>query len=105
MQENKKAIYLGLAAAGALLGGYVIYKYWQGGSSTPDIANKLQQAKLTEVKKGENGQLDQTYFLSLLQFVGQETRQRTTDLRKSCHEQRRKHFKSKDEKAYKAVIK
>ena len=59
MQENKKAVYLGLAAAGALLGGYVIYKYWQGsGSGTPDIANKLQQAKLTEVKKGENGQLD-----------------------------------------------
>ena len=67
MQENKKAVYLGLAAAGALLGGYVIYKYWQGSSNVEeDIGNKLKKAKLTEVKKGDNGQLDQTYFLSLL---------------------------------------
>ena len=107
MEENKKAIYLGLATAGVLLGGYVIYKW---ATSAPkekvsDIADKLEKANLTEVKKGEKGQLDSQYFLSLLQFVGQETRLRTRDLRQHGYEERRKHYQSKEWEKYKGSIK
>ena len=107
MEENKKALYIGLAAAGVVLGGAVLYHYWKSGPTAPenDIADKLKKAKLTEVKKGEKGQLEQQYFLSLLQFVGQETRQRTKDLRQHCHDERRKHYKAEAWDKYKAVIK
>ena len=106
MQENKKALYIGIAAAGVAVACAAIYymsSKSKGGEQA--ISDKLSEAKLTEVKKGENGQLDQTYFLSLLQFVGQETRLRTTDLRKHCHDERRKHYKDQNWKEYESVIK
>ena len=102
MQENKKALYVGLAAAGVLLGGYVLYRMMP---ASDGIADKLRKAELTAVKKDAKGGLDQTYFLSLLQFVGQETKARTTSLRKQCLDERRKHYNSQDWKAYTAVIK
>ena len=65
----------------------------------------LQKAKLTTVKRSKGDKLDSQYFLSLLQFVGAETRQRTKDLRRDCQEQRRGHFRADEWSAYRAVVK
>ena len=102
MQENKKALYVGLATASVLIGGYVLYRMMAANSS---IAEQLQKADLTVVKKDAKGGIDQTYFLSVLQFVGQATKAKTTSLRKECQAERRKHYNSEDWKAYEAVVK
>ena len=81
---------IGLAAAGTLLAGYALYRMAQ----PKGIAAKLKQANLTEVKKDSKGQLEQSYFLNLLQFVGEETKLRTATLRKQCQDERRKHYNS-----------
>ena len=93
MVENKKAMYIGLAAAGVVLSAAVIFKLWRGRNSEPTIKEKLVQAKLDKIKKDNNDKLDQAYFLNVLQFIGQETRKRTKDLREDYLFARREHFK------------
>lgn len=57
MEENKKAVFIGIAAAGMLLSGYVIYRWATSTPAVPenDIVDKLKKANLMEVKKGEKG--------------------------------------------------
>ena len=81
MVENKKAMYIGLAAAGVVVGAAVIFKLWRGRNTELTIKEKLVEAKLDKIKKDNNDKLDQAYFLNVLQFIGQETRKRTKDLR------------------------
>ena len=69
MVENKKTLYMAVAAAGVVLGAAVLWYSWSGRKSSETVADKLQKAKLTEIKKSDNGQLDQNYFLQLLQFI------------------------------------
>ena len=101
MQENKKALMIGLAAAGVLLGGYALYCMRQ----PKGIVDKLKKDGLTEVQRDSKGQLDHSYFLNLLQFIGEETKLRTVTLRKQRRDERRKHYNSQNWKAYEAVIK
>ena len=80
MSDNqKKTIFLGLAAAGVALGAYLAYSYWTKSSEPTSMQAKLEKAKLmVEVKRAKDGkQIENQYFLSLLQFVGAETRLRT----------------------------
>lgn len=49
--------------------------------------------------------LDTEYFLKLLQFIGEHTRERTKGKRKALTEERRKHYSGKDWDAYDGVIK
>ena len=58
MVENKKTLYIAVAAAGVALGAAVLWYAWSGSKKTETIAEKLKAPKLTEVKKGDNGQLD-----------------------------------------------
>ena len=103
--DQKKTIYLGIAAAGLALGAYVAYQYWVKSSEPTGMLVELEKAKLTTVKRDKADKLDNQYFLSLLQFVGAETRQRTKDLRKNCQEQRRTHFRSNEWTAYRVIVK
>ena len=75
--EQKKTILIGLAAAGIALGAYVAYTYWTASKAPSGMLAELEKAKLTTVKRTKGDKLDNQYFLSLLQFVGAETRQRT----------------------------
>ena len=81
MVENKKAMMIGLAAAGVVVSCAVIFKLWRGRTGEKTTKQKLVDAKLEEVKTDKDGKLDQAYFLHLLQFIGQETRKSTKDLR------------------------
>ena len=49
--------------------------------------------------------MDTEYFLRLLQFVGQQTRERTTDKRKALTEERRVAYKKEDWTKYEEIIK
>ena len=102
MQENKKAITLGLAAAGVLLGGYVLYRMM---GSSKGLADKLKERGLTEVKKESNGQLETKYFIELFKFIDLEKRLRAVNLTKKCRDSRRKHYKSNNMTSYDAEIK
>ena len=107
MSDDKKTLYIGIAAAGVLLSAAALwYSYREDGDKqATDMLKKLTEAELTDVKKKESGQLDTQYFLNLLQFVGLETRARTSGLRKQCHKERRKHYNTKDWAAYRKVVK
>ena len=107
MSENNRNFMIGVAAAGAVaLGAAVAYYYWQ--SSSPEKSNtmrdKLNEAGLTNVEWVGVGQFDNQYFLKLLQFIGVQARERTSDLRKSRAEERRSYF-NKDWEKYREVIK
>merc|ERR1712083_303507 len=103
--DQKKTIALGIGIGALVVGAYVAYKYYWEAPAHP-MLEELKIAKLTEVKRNaKGGKLEHQYFLSLLQFVGAETRKRTKDLRSSCQEQRRRHFRANEDAAYKAVVK
>ena len=70
MVENKKAMMIGLAAAGVVVSCAVIFKLWRGRAGEKSTKQKLVDAKLEEVKTDKDGKLDQAYFLHLLQFIG-----------------------------------
>ena len=105
MVENKKAVMIGLAAAGAILSAAVIFKLWRGMGEKESVQAKLVEAKLDKIKTDSNGKLDQTYFLNLLQFIGQETKRRTKDLRAVNLKARREHFKKEEWVDYEGIIK
>ena len=85
VESNKKTLWMGLAAAGTLLGAALVY-YWitseDDDEATPQgeggdrLEEDLKAAKLHVVKKNAHGMLDEQYFLQLLQFVGEVSRER-----------------------------
>ena len=64
--DQKKTVYLGLAAAGLALGAYVAYQYWVKSREPVGLQAELEKAKLTTVKRTKDKKLENQYFLSLL---------------------------------------
>ena len=119
VESKNKTLWVGLAAAGALIGAALLF-HWAtsaededdgtpsgsaGSSSRDKLQKDLEGADLIAVKKTAQGMLDSQYFLSLLQFVGQTARDRTKSLRLKCQEDRRKFYKTEEWDQYEAVIK
>ena len=48
------------------------------------LKNDLIAADLINVKRNRDGTLDNSYFLNLLEFVGETARERTKETRKKC---------------------
>ena len=49
--------------------------------------------------------LETKYFLNLLQFIGQTSKEQTKGVRAQNTEERRKHYKNKDWEKYEAIVK
>jgi len=83
--QNKKQLWYALAGVGALAAGFILYKVFSGAEceegeiapQVPEIADEdLVKANIKEVER--NGKLlEQRYFLRLLQFIGERTREST----------------------------
>ena len=58
MVENKKAVMIGLAAAGVVVSAAVIFKLWRGRQDKESVQAKLVEAKLDSVKTDNSGKLD-----------------------------------------------
>ena len=113
--NDNKTLWLGLAAAGALIGAALLFHWVSSDEDEEDGATQagnpqkltkdLEAAKLFDVKKSPQGTLDDQYFLSLLQFVGTASRERTKGLRTKCMGDRRKFYKAEDWEKYEKIIK
>lgn len=96
MVENKnKTLFLGIAAASALVGAALLYHYVfsddaDEDSATPNIMEELKEAKLDVVKKTASGNmLDPKYMVELLNFVTTTGRKRREGERHQALEARR----------------
>ena len=58
MVENKKAMMIGLAAAGVVVSCAVIFKLWRSRSGEKTTKQKIVDAKLDTVKTDKDGKLD-----------------------------------------------
>lgn len=81
--DNKKTLYLAIAGVGALVGAALLFHWANSGDSDEpsheELLMELKEKELDNVQKSPNGMLDPQYFLKLLQYVGQSTRDRTAD--------------------------
>ena len=103
MSDDKRTLYIGLAAAGILLAGAAMWYNSAPGES--ELVKKLKDNNLFNVERSRKNKIDREYFLRLLQFVGVETRTRTEQLRKSCLESRRVQYNVANWEVYKTIIK
>ena len=84
VENNKnKTLFLGMAAASALVGAALLYHYVfadpeeEEGKAAGGIEQELADAKLDVVKKAANGRtLDPNYMIKLLNFVTTTARKR-----------------------------
>ena len=77
MSDNKKTLWMVAAGAGALIGMALLYHAMSGdGDSSIDGIDPaaLKAAGIEEVLR-EGAQLEKRYFLKLLQFIGEQTRE------------------------------
>ena len=49
--------------------------------------------------------LDTKYFLNLLQFIGQTSKEQTKSVRQTNTDERRKYYKDKDWENYESIVK
>ena len=111
MAENKnKGLFLGVAAATALVGAALLYHFVfsdddETEGAATDITTLLQEAGLDQVQKGRNGQgLEPRYFLKLLQFMAKTGKERRSEEKKEALAARRQHYQDKNWEAYKEIV-
>ena len=110
-KDNKnKGLFLGLAAATALVGAALMWQYVfnadddEDEAATGGIQAELEAAGLFEVKK-QNGMLDPQYMVKLLNFVTCLSRKRRETERNAALDTRREAFKEKKWDAYRDIVK
>ena len=116
MVESKNKLWMAAAAAGALIGVALLFHWATSGNDDESsgeikpgdqgkLEEELKAAGLKDVQKNPQGMIEPQYFLKLLQFVGQTTRERTKSVRHKCQTDRRKQFQVEDWEKYESVIK
>ena len=111
VESNKnKSLFLGVAAATALVGAALLYHYVftdgddEEGSSI-GIAEELKEAKLDVVKKGPSGNmLDPKYMVELLNFVTCTGRKRREGERNAAIDARRAAYKANNWEEYREIV-
>jgi hypothetical protein len=99
--KDRKTLWLAIAGAGLLVGAALIF-HWANQAEEEegvDIAAALKEAGLMEVKK-QGPLLEPRYFLSLLQFVGENTQLKLSKVKKELDAERRKHYTEKNDSGY-----
>jgi len=109
--EKNKGLFLGLAAATALVGAALLWQYVftndddeEAEVAGSDIQAELEAADLATVKKAANGMLEPMYMCQLLNFVTLNGRKRREGERKEAIAQRRECFKNKQWNGYRDII-
>lgn len=106
MVENKKTLWMALAGVGAIAAAALIIYSLGGESGEGEEAidtEALKAAGIDEVKR-EGDMIDSKYFLKLLQFIGEKTRDSTKSKRDEITAARRKHYEAKDWDAYREEV-
>ena len=110
MVENKnKTLFLGIAAASALVGAALLYHYVfsdaDDETAVPNIMEELKEAKLDVVKKSASGNmLDPKYMVELLNFVTTTGRKRREGERNQALEARRAAYKANNWDEYREIV-
>lgn len=101
MSENNKnkGLFLGLAAATALVGAALLYHFVfsedeEEESKANELQTALQEAGLDEAKK-QGGMLEPQYTVKLMNFIAVNARKRRQDERNAALEKRRQCFEAK----------
>lgn len=111
VESNKnKGLFLGIAAATAVVGAALLYHFVFADEAEEDgatgIQAELEDAGLAEVKKHPNGaMLDPQYMLKLLNFVTTTARKRRQGDRDAAIAQRREAYKAENWDEYRDIIK
>ena len=107
--NKNKGLFLGIAAATAVVGAALLYHFvFSGDDDDGDaqILKELQAAGLDKVKKTPDGtMLDPKYMLQLLNFVTQTGRKRRETERNAALERRLQLFKEKKDDEYRELVK
>lgn len=111
--SKNKNLWIGLGAVGVLVAGALLWHYAstddEGGDDIAEldqseIAKQLQERGLMDVKRTETG-LEPTYFIKLLQYIGETNKARTADVRAKATKERRKHYEKEEWDQYNEVVK
>ena len=110
--NKNKGLFLGIAAATAVVGAALLYHFVFSGDDEDDsgsgapIMQELQAAGLDKVKKTPDGtMLDPKYMLQLLNFVTLTGRKRRGAEREAALERRLQLFKENNDEEYRALVK
>ena len=112
MVDNKnKGLFLGIAAATALIGAALLYHYVSGEDDGDDgpatgIQAELEEANLATVKRHEqSGQLDPIYTCKMLNFVTLTARKRRNEERTEAINERRECYEKENWDRYRQIVK
>ena len=112
MVENKqnKGLFLGVAAATALVGAALLYHYVFSDADDEEgasvgIMEELKEAKLDVVRKGPSGNmLEPKYMVELLNFVTTTGRKRRESERNAAIDARREAYKANNWEEYREIV-
>ena len=112
VENNKnKGLFLGVAAATALVGAALLYHYVfsdpddEEGNAPASIMEELKEAKLDKVRKGASGNmLEPKYMVELLNFVTTTGRSRRAGERKTALDNRRAAYEGKHWEEYREIV-
>ena len=98
-RNQKKTLWLGVAAVGALVGAALLWHYVNADDDeeaapeiTPsELRSDLEKKDLVNVKRDERG-IEPAYFIRLLQFIGETNKARTAGSREKSVKIRREHY-------------
>ena len=111
VDKNNKGLFLGIAAATALIGAALLYHYVSGDDDDVDgpasgIMAELEEANLATFKRHEqSGQLDPIYTCKMLNFVTLTARKRRNDERTEAINERRECYGKEDWNRYRQIVK
>lgn len=112
MVESKRNLWIGLGALGALVAAALVYNYVSGDDdddATPQVSATelmadLEKKDLLNVKRNDHG-LEPSYFLRLLQFIGETNKARTAPNRAKSAAKRRVHYEKGEWAEYEEIVK